>query len=458
MTKNNNAKDKPTVHAVILSGGSGQRFATELPKQFVRLAGRTIFEHSVDAFEQNPNIDSIIIVVSENFRPLVDEIIGSNSYKKITAVLIGGDSRIASSYAAIKSLQDDDDIIIFHDAVRPLVSQKTISDSVAALKKYDAIGVVIPCSDAIIETKDGQFLGTMPNRDTLRKSFGPQGFKLGLVRKAHLMAIEDGDTNFTEDCALVLKYNLTDIFLVLGNTENIKVTYPEDLYIAETLLLMSTTSSFTVDLKDLKDKTIVVFGGARGVGESIIKQAKKYGACVFSYSRINGFDIADPQSVENALQQVAGQAGQIDYIICTTSISKTGKLTDRSIESLKQEVDVNYFGTIYVLKYGTPYLVKTKGAFALFASNSFAKGRALQASNSSINAAIVNLIQAEAEELSNDDVRINAINPGTRELQTRIEDFGVDETEGAMISVEKIAEDTLKVLLSSHTGQVINVN
>lgn len=457
-------KKKPKVHAVILSGGSGSRFDSNLPKQYVNLAGKTILEHSIDAFEQNPHINSIIIVVSEDFHDLVKEIIGRNCYTKITNILLGGKNRIESSYCAINSLSDDDDIIIFHDAVRPLVSQQTISNSVEALKNHDAIAVVIPCSDGIMQSDDGQYLSSMPIRSSLRKSFGPQGFRLGLVREAHLKAIEDHNTDYTEDCAVVLNFKLAEIYLVDGNTDNIKITYPEDLYFAETLLLMSSTSELTVNMEDLNDKNIVVFGGARGVGESIIKQAKEYGANIYSYSRAKGFDIADPLSVKNALSDVANKAGEIDYIICTTTISKTGKLTDRSIDGIKKEVDVNYFGTIHAIKYGTPFLMETKGAFVFFASNSYAKGRALHASHSSINAAIVNLIQAEAEELINDGIRINVINPGRRELQTQMENTKIkegikeeDNYDEPTISNDKIAEETLRVLLSSHTGQVINI-
>ena len=235
MGTNNNS---PVVHAVILSAGEGTRFDSELPKQYVKLAGKTVLEYSIDPFEINPDIDSIIIVVSEKFLDLVKEIIQDNSYKKITNILIGGKSRIESSYCAIQSLSDDNDLIILHDAVRPLVSQKTISDSVAALKINDAIVSVIPCTDTMFETIDGNFIKSTPARDNLRRGCGPTGFRLGLLRKAHLMAIADQNTDYTDDCSLVLNYNLTDIFLVLGNTDNIKVTYPEDLCFAEALLLM----------------------------------------------------------------------------------------------------------------------------------------------------------------------------------------------------------------------------
>lgn len=450
--------EQTTVYAAILSGGTGSRFQSELPKQFVKLAGKTIIEHTISAFDENPDIDEIIIVSSEDFRHLIDEIISGHDYFKTIRIISGGDSRMASCLEAVKILPNDNDVLIIHDGVRPLVSQKTISDCVIAAKKHNASGVVAPCTDAIFETIDEQFISEIFERNKLRLGTSPQAFKLGLIRAGLKIAEQNQHTHFLDYCGMIKEYNLADIAIVSGNTDNIKITYPEDLFIAETLLLMSSTDAFSVDLNDLKDKNIVLFGGARGVGESIIKQSKQYGANVFSFSRAKGFDIADPQSVKTAFEQVADQAGTIDYIICTTAISKTGKLTDRSIESLKKEVEVNYFGTIHAIKYGTPYLVKTKGALALFASNSFVKGLALHASHSSINAAIVNLIQAESEELSSDNVRINAINPGRRELQSQIENYGDDEVEETKVSVRKIAEETLRVLLSTHTGQVINVN
>ena len=233
MDANNNSQ---VVHAVLLSAGEGTRFDSELPKQYVKLAGKTVLEYSIDAFEINPDIDSIIIVVSENFLDLVQEIIRDNSYKKITNILIGGKSRMESSYCAIQSLSDDNDMIILHDAVRPLVSQKTISDIVAALKINDACETVLPCPETIIETIDGNFVKAMPARARMRRITGPSGFRLGLLRKAHLMAIADQSTYHTCDSSIVLSYNLTDVYLVPGNTDNVKVTYPEDLSVAEALL------------------------------------------------------------------------------------------------------------------------------------------------------------------------------------------------------------------------------
>ena len=163
------------------------------------------------------------------------------------------------------------------------------------------------------------------------------------------------------------------------------------------------------------------------------------------------------EKVRCALDDVANKEGRIDSIVCTSAVLNTGKLTERTLESLKEEVDINYFGSLYAVKYGVPHLSKTQGSIALFTSSSYTRGRALYASYSSIKAAIVNLVQAAAEELFSEHVKINAINPERTNTPMRKANFG-NEPEGSLLSADKVAEATLNVLLSSYTGQIINVN
>ena len=444
-----------TVHAAILSGGSGSRFQSVLPKQFVKLAGKTIIEHTISAFDENPHVDEIIIVSSADFRHLIDEIVSTNEYSTKLTIVPGGDSRMESCLSAVEAVPNDNDVLIIHDGARPLVSQKTISDCIKTAIEHNVSGVVTPCTDAVFETINDQYISRIFERDKLRLGTSPQAFRIGLIKEGLKIAEEKQHDHFLDYCGMIKEYELSNIYLVNGNTENIKVTFPEDLYIAETLLLMRSIGDSTVDLQDLKDKNIVLLGEASEVEESITKQSKQYGANVFSFSSTNGFDISKPQSVKDAMRAATSQAGDIDYIICTTAISRTGKLTDRTIEDLEKEVTINYFGTIHAIKYSTPYLVKTKGSFALFAPNSFTK---TQVSHSPINAAIFNLIQSEAEKLMSDDVRMNAINHVIRELQPEVKNVGKEEAKEAIVSSEKIAIETLKMLLSTRTGQVINVN
>ena len=133
-----------------------------------------------------------------------------------------------------------------------------------------------------------------------------------------------------------------------------------------------------------------------------------------------------------------------------------GKLAERPIDDIREEIETNYIGSINVAKASIPYLKQTKGCILLFASSSYTRGRALYSTYSSSKAGIVNLVQALSEELSADGIRINTINPERTATPMRFKVFG-KEPEGSLLLPEKVAEVSLKTLLSDLTGQVIDV-
>ena len=114
--------------AVILAGGSGNRLGSELPKQFLKVAGKKLIEHTIDVFENNEHIDEIAIVSREDYIPQIEQIIVDNHYRKVNKVLCGGKERYHSSLSAIAAYTDDEDNLIFHDAVRPLVNDRIIDE------------------------------------------------------------------------------------------------------------------------------------------------------------------------------------------------------------------------------------------------------------------------------------------------------------------------------------------
>ena len=133
-----------------------------------------------------------------------------------------------------------------------------------------------------------------------------------------------------------------------------------------------------------------------------------------------------------------------------------GKLDERNIEDIQADIDINYKGSINVAKAAIPYLKESKGSMQLYASSSYTRGRALYATYSSTKAGVVNLVQALAEELADDGVRVNVINPERCATPMRFKAFG-KEPEESLLSPEKVAEASLKTLLSDLTGQVIDV-
>jgi 2-C-methyl-D-erythritol 4-phosphate cytidylyltransferase len=227
--------------AVVLAGGTGQRFGGSMPKQLQPLAGKTVLEHSVAAFEQAPGVDEILVVMAPRFTGQARKLLGTGGYRKITNVIEGGGARPDSTRAAIAAIGADaaECDVLFHDAARPLLSQRIIADCVRALRADQAIGVAIPSSDTIVEVSDGVVSG-MPRRNKLHRCQTPQGFRLSVIRRAYQLA--DADPQFatfaaTDDCGIVLRY-LPDvpIAVVPGSERNIKITYPSDLDVAAALL------------------------------------------------------------------------------------------------------------------------------------------------------------------------------------------------------------------------------
>ncbi len=225
--------------AVVLAGGSGERFGTDLPKQLLPLAGRALIEHSVAAFEQAPGVDAILVVMTAGHAGQARKMLAGGGYRKVTGVIAGGRTRVESTWRAIEELGGAECDVLFHDAARPLVDQGVIAACVAALAGHRAVGVAVPSSDTIALVSGGVMAG-MPRRDSLVRCQTPQGFRLSVIRKAHELAAADprfGDLPATDDCGIVLRYlPEVKVHIVPGSERNIKITYPRDLAVAEALL------------------------------------------------------------------------------------------------------------------------------------------------------------------------------------------------------------------------------
>lgn len=212
------------------------------PKQFIEVAGRTIIEHSIRAFSQNANIDEIVIVSHADFIERMAMI--ARPYPKVTHIVPGGKERYDSTLAAIKLYEAalvqetaGNVNLLIHDAVRPLVSQRIIDDCCNALHSYSAIDVAIPCTDTICEVDESGTIVRIPPRPMLRNVQTPQAFHLATIAQAYRIGLQDPGFVTTDDCGVVHRYMPdTPIYVVAGETTNIKVTYPEDLILAEKIL------------------------------------------------------------------------------------------------------------------------------------------------------------------------------------------------------------------------------
>ncbi len=232
--------------AILLAGGSGQRFGADRPKQFVRIGERTVLEHSLAAFEQSPHINAILIVSHPQHLDEVRELLPSSQHPKLLAVVAGGAERQDSTLNALRALAQITDSpleqirILVHDAVRPAVSQSIIERVCTALHTHQAANLVVPVTDTLLEVNDNGTTAAMPSRARYRRVQTPQGFHAATLQHAYDVALTDPNFQATDDCGVVFRYlPEVEIALVEGEQRNIKLTYPEDLHVLHHILVKS---------------------------------------------------------------------------------------------------------------------------------------------------------------------------------------------------------------------------
>lgn len=452
--------------AVILAGGVGARFGLNKPKQFAKLAGVSIINHTIKAFNDSSYIDDIFIVIKDGFQDEVQNIVDQGTFSKVSRILVGGDERSDSSLAAINAISGDEGAeeynILFHDAVRPFIDEIVIQRCIDALGHFNAVDVAIPTSDTIIEQNNDIITG-IPKRSALKRGQTPQAFKFGVIEKAYALALEDEDFQVTDDCGVVYRY-LPDepIYVVEGSVDNIKITHEQDIFLADKLFQLKSIEENVMrtdefNTKFFAGKTAVVFGGSYGIGLEIVNQIKSFGGRVFSFSRSEtNTHIENSKSVELAFKKVESECGNIDFVINTAAILIKKPLKHMSHKDILDSLNVNYLGVINIAKIAEPYLEKTKGSLLLFTSSSYTRGRSNYSLYSSAKAAVVNFTQALAEEWSFKQVRINCINPQRTKTPMRTKNFG-KEADDTLLSAESVAAHSLSVLSSDYTGQVVDI-
>jgi ribitol-5-phosphate 2-dehydrogenase (NADP+) / D-ribitol-5-phosphate cytidylyltransferase len=446
--------------AVILAGGTGIRLEKSLPKQFFKIAGKMVIEHAVDAFEKNQMIDEIAIVINNHYQFMVEDMIIKNQWKKVKRVLIGGKERYHSSLAAIKAYDELKDAnLIFHDAARPLISQRIINDVVKAMDNYTAVDVAINSADTIIEVENNE-ITAIPERIKMQRGQTPQGFKQKIIAQAYKIALKDEYFKATDDCGVVKKYLPEEkIYVVNGEEVNMKLTYPEDTYLLDKLFQLRSVEIQDIKLStaSLSDKVMVVFGGTYGIGKSIVDLGKQNGVRVYNFSRSeNNVDVSDMKVVTNALEEVFHVERKIDFIINTAGILYKEPLETMNYQNILDTINTNYLGMVNIALASLPYLKESKGHILFFTSSSYTRGRAFYSIYSSSKAATVNFVQAISQEWETFDIKVNCMNPERTQTSMRIKNFG-NEPEDTLLKPETVALRCIQTLLSNYTGQVIDV-
>jgi len=456
--------ERPRTIGVILAGGTGTRVGLSMPKQLIKIAGKPVMEHTIAVFQDADAIDEIYVLMHPDHVVAAQQI--AARYPKVTAVLPGGTTRSESTKAALTALSGTaapDARVLFHDAVRPLLEAHIIDDIVAALDTYDAVDVAIPSADTIVELNDRDEISGIPPRRHLRRGQTPQAFRLSTIQRAYELAWQDPDFVATDDCSVVFKY-LPDvpIAVVKGSDQNMKITEPIDVFIADKLFQIGSTvapppASAEEYTARLTGKVIVILGGSYGIGADIAALAGGMGAkvCVFSRSTTNTHVEVEAE-VEAALAQAHAEHGRIDYVILTAGVLNRGPLVDTPMADIEESLRVDYLAPVIVARAAHRYLAQSHGHLVFFTSSSYTRGRATYSIYSSTKAAVVNFTQALADEWADDQIQVNVINPERTGTPMRTQAFGV-EPEGSLLASRAVALTTLDVLLSSLTGNVIDV-
>jgi 2-C-methyl-D-erythritol 4-phosphate cytidylyltransferase len=446
---------------VVLAGGVGARLGLSVPKQMVKVAGKTILEHTVAAFDSHPLIDELIVMITPGWTERVATLLG-NRFAKLTLILEGGVTRNETTRRVLEAIEADEAKLLLHDAVRPLVDERIISDCVRALDRHEAVDVAIPSSDTVVMVDDDEVITRIPDRSRLRRGQTPQAFKLSTLRAAYARAIDDPYFHATDDCGVVVRYlPEVEVKCVLGSENNIKVTHPVDLTIADKLFQLAAQAAphKSVDqlARALGGKVVVVLGGSYGIGAEIARIAKAAGAVVVAHGRsTTGLHVQDLAALETALAAVAAEHGRIDAVVLTAGVLKMGPLATTSSEEINQSIAVNYTAAVNVAKSAYPHLAASHGHLLLFTSSSYTRGRENYALYSSSKAAVVNLTQALSEEWACDQIKVNVVNPERTDTPMRLNAFG-EEPAGSLLSAAQVAETSLDTITSDLTGMVIDV-
>lgn len=227
--------------ALIIAGGSSNRMGQDIPKQFIHVDGSPIIIHTMLCFQHHPDIEAIAVVCLRGWETVLQSYANQFNVTKLKWIFPGGTSGMESIHNGIYGLKEagcaDEDLVLIHDAVRPLLSQDIISSNIAICKAYGYAITGIKCREAVLESHDGFSTKTSIPRDTLIRTQTPQTFSLKNIINVHELAKQKGITDSVASCTLIAEIQEDiEMHIVPGSEINIKVTTIEDLLVLKALM------------------------------------------------------------------------------------------------------------------------------------------------------------------------------------------------------------------------------
>ena len=224
--------------ALIIAGGSGNRMHQDIPKQFLTVNEKPVIVYTLEAFQEHPEIDAIAVVCIDGWEQVLRAYAKQFNITKLQHVIPGGENGQGSIRNGVYELEkyyDAKDLVLIHDAIRPMVSAEIISDNIRVALAHGNAITVIPCAEAMLQTEDGQVSAGSYPRDRLKRTQTPQAFHIGDIANLHREALEAGITNSVASCTLMIEMG-KEVYFSAGSEKNIKLTTVEDLDIFKALL------------------------------------------------------------------------------------------------------------------------------------------------------------------------------------------------------------------------------
>lgn len=224
--------------ALIIAGGSGLRMGQAIPKQFLTVEDRPVIVYTMEAFQRHPDVDVIAVVCIKGWENTLQAYANQFGITKLKHIIPGGQNGQDSIRGGVHELEKNyaaDDVVLIHDAIRPMVSQEIISDCIVQTRQHGCAITVIPCAEAMVITTDAHTSKECYPRDQLKRTQTPQGFALGKICDLHRRALEAGVTNSVASVSLMIEMGET-VYFSTGSEKNIKLTTIEDIEIFRALL------------------------------------------------------------------------------------------------------------------------------------------------------------------------------------------------------------------------------
>lgn len=224
---------------MVIAGGVGARTHQDIPKQFINVKDVPVIVYTLLAFQNHPQIDAIEVVCLEGWHDVLWAYSRQFGISKLENIVNGGetgqDSIRNGLWDIAKRYNDDDDIVLIHDSIRPMVSAEVISDNIRVCRKYGNATTVIPCTSVMLTTDDSVISEGQIPRDNLKITQTPQAFFIRELLDVHKKAITMSLSPSIASCALYIEMGMP-IYLSMGSEKNIKITTSEDIEIFQALL------------------------------------------------------------------------------------------------------------------------------------------------------------------------------------------------------------------------------